>query len=54
MSVIAPISASPIPSVHPANQDEHQEFLDRFPGTNYGETFPSEIMAKISDDVTLT
>ena len=53
MSVIAPASALPVPSVHPTD-DKHQEFLDKFPSTNYGEKFPSEITAKIPDDVTLT
>ena len=36
MSVIAPICALPVPSVHPSD-DEHQEFLDEFPRTNYGD-----------------
>ena len=53
MSVIAPISASSVPSVHPSDA-EHQEIPDKFPGTNYGEEFPSEIMVKIPDDVTQT
>ena len=52
-SVIAPIHASPIPSVHPSN-DEHQEFLDEFPGTKFGDKTLSENMVKFSDDVTLT
>ena len=39
MSVIAPVRASPIPSILPYN-DEHQEFLDGFPGTKYGERKP--------------
>ena len=34
-SVVAPICASPTPSVHPFD-DEHQEFLDEFPGTKNG------------------
>ena len=51
MSVIAPISALPILSVHLTNR---QEFPDKFPGTNYGENLPSEIMAKFLDDITLT
>ena len=53
MSVIAPVHASPIPSVHPSD-DECQEFPEKFPGTNYGEKKPSKIMAKIPDDITLT
>ena len=53
MSVIAPICALPIPSVH-LTDDECQEFLNKFPGSNYGEKTLSEIMAKIPDDVTLT
>ena len=53
MSVIAPISVSLIKSVSPTD-DKHQEFLDEFPGTNYGEKNPSDIMAKIPDNITLT
>ena len=53
MSVTAPISASSIPSIHPSD-DECQEIPDEFLGTNYGEKFPSEIMAKFPDNVTLT
>ena len=53
MSVIAPLHALPIPSVNPSN-DEHQEFLDGFPGTKYGEKNPSKIMVKFPDDITLT
>ena len=47
------ISALPIESVH-LSGEECQEFPDKFPGTNYGEKNPSEIMAKIPDNVTLT
>ena len=53
MSVITPIHASPVPSVLPYD-DKHQEFLDGFPGTNYGEKIPSEIMVKFPHDITLT
>ena len=53
MSVVAPICASSIPSVYPSD-NECQEILDEFPCTNYGEKFPSEIMVKLPDDVTLT
>ena len=53
MSVIAPIQASSIPSIH-VSDDKHQEILDKFPGTNDGEKFPYEITRKILDDVTLT
>ena len=53
MSVFAPVHASPIPSVLPYN-DECQEFLDGFPGTNYGEKNLSETMVKFPHDVTLT
>ena len=53
MSVIAPIHALSIPSVHPSN-DKCQEIPDEFPSTHYGETFPSEITVKIHDDITLT
>ena len=53
MSVIAPISASSILSVHPSD-DEHQEIPEEFPVTptpiKYGENF----LAKYPDDVTLT
>ena len=35
-SVIAPVCAPSVPSVQPYD-DEHQEFPERFPGTNYGE-----------------
>ena len=52
-SVIAAVCALSIPSIHPSD-DEHQEILDKFPGTNYGETSPSEIKAKFPDNVTLT
>ena len=53
MSVIAPIHASPILSIHPYD-DKHQEFPDGFSGTKYGEKNPSEIMVKFPHDVTLT
>ena len=53
MSVIAPIHASSIPSIHPSD-DEHQEILDKFPGTIYGEKTPSKFMAKPPDNITLT
>ena len=53
MSVIASVCALPILSVQPYN-DEHQEFPDKFPSTNYGEKNLSEITAKIPDNVTLT
>ena len=53
MSVIAPVHASSVPSVH-LSDDEHQEILDEFPGTNYGEKNPSKITLKIPDYVTLT
>ena len=52
-SVIAPIHALSIPSVH-LSDDECHEILDKVPSTNYGEKFPSRIMAKIPDNVTLT
>ena len=52
-SVIAPVCASPIPSVHPSD-DEHQEFLEEFLITKYGEKNPSKIMVQFPDDVTLT
>ena len=53
MSVIAPVHASPVPSVHPSD-DEHQEFMEEFPGTKYGEENSSEITVKFPDDITLT
>ena len=53
MSVIAPIQASSVPSILPSD-DDYQEILDEFPGTNYGEKNPSKIMAKIPNDITLT
>ena len=53
MSVIAPICASSIPSVHPSD-DEQQEILDEFPSTNYGEKFPAKLMAKFCNNVILT
>ena len=52
-SVFAPVHALPILSVLPYN-DKHQEFLDGFPGTMYGEKNPSEIMVKFPHDITLT
>ena len=52
-SVFAPVRVSPVPSVL-TYDDEHQEFSDGLPGTNYGEKNPSEIMVKFSHDVTLT
>ena len=45
-SVIAPIYALPIPSIHLSN-DEHHEIPDEFPSTNYGEKNLSEITAKV-------
>ena len=53
MSVVTPIHALSEPSVH-LSDDEHQEFPDEFPGNNYGEKTPSEIMVKIPDNITLT
>ena len=53
MSVIAPVHASPIPSIHHSN-DECQEFLDEFTGTNYGEKTLSKIMVKFPYNITLT
>ena len=52
-SVIAPIRASSIVSVH-LSDDEHQEIPAKLPGTNYREKYPVEITVKIPDDVTLT
>ena len=52
MSVIAPIHALPILSIHPYD-DEHQEFSDGFPDTKYGEKKPSENMVKFPHDVPL-
>ena len=51
-SVIAPISTSSVPSVH-LSHGKCQEIPEEFPGTNYGEKFLVEIMAKIPDDATL-
>ena len=51
MSVIAPVCTSPIPSVHPYD-NESQEIPDEFPGTKYGEKNPSEIMVKLPDNIT--
>ena len=53
MSVIAPIHALPILSVHPSD-DKHQEIPDEFPSTSYGEKNRSKTMVKIPDDITLT
>ena len=53
MSVFAPVCALPVLSIHPYD-DEHQEFLDGFPGTEYGEKKASKIMVKFSHNVTLT
>ena len=53
ISVIAPVYASSILSNHPSN-DKHQEILDKFPSTNYGEKNTSKITAKISNEITLT
>ena len=52
-SVIRPISAPSVLSVHPSD-DKDQEILDEFPSTNYGEKYPAEIMAIMPDNVTLT
>ena len=49
-SVIAPIHALTVPSIHPSihpSDDECQEIPDKFPITNYGETILSNIVAKI-------
>ena len=43
----------PFTSVNPYD-DEHQEFLDGVPSTEYGEKNPSEIMVNFPHDVTLT
>ena len=53
MSVVAPMQASPVLSVH-LSDNNCQEFPDEFPGNNYGKKNPSEIMAKIPDNITLT
>ena len=52
-TVIAPISASSIPSINQSD-DECQEIQDKFPSSNHGEKFPVEITAKIPDDISLT
>ena len=52
-SVNPPVHALPILSILPYDE-EHQEFPDGFPGTNYGEKNPSEIMVKFPHDITLT
>ena len=36
MSIVAPICALSVPSVHPSI-DKSQEILDKFPSTKYGE-----------------
>ena len=53
MSVIAPICASSVLSIHPSD-NEDQEILDEIPGSNCGEKFLSKITLKLPDDVTLT
>ena len=53
MSVIAPIHALPIPSVHPSD-DKHQEILDKFHSTKYVEKSLSKVMAKFPSNITLT
>ena len=52
-SVFTPICALPVPSILPYD-NEHQEFPDGFPGTNYGEKNLSEIMVRFPHDITLT
>ena len=52
-SVITPISASSVPSIHPSG-NECKEILDEIPGTTYGEKFPSKITMKVPDNKTLT
>ena len=51
-SVIAPIHASSVPSIH-LSDDEYQKILSKFPSTNHGENIPDEIMSIIPEDVTL-
>ena len=46
--VNTPIHALSILSIHPSDI-KHQEIPDEFPGTNYGEKFLPEIMAKIEN-----
>ena len=53
MSVVAPIRASPIPSVL-LYDHECLEFLDGFPGTKYGKKNSSAITVKFPHNVTLT
>ena len=53
MSIIAPVHALSVLSVH-LSEDEHQEFLDKFPSTYYGEKNPSKIIAKVPTGITLT
>ena len=48
-SVIAPVSASSVPSVV-----KYQEIQKEFPVSNYGEKLLAEIAAKTWDDITLT
>ena len=45
-SAVAPICASPIPSIQPS-VDKHQEFLNEFPGTKYGGENPIPNNSKI-------
>ena len=52
-SVIAPLSALSIPSVHPSDV-ELQEIPSKIPITNYGEKYLVEITAKIFNNITLT
>ena len=52
-SIIAPICASSILFVHPSD-NECQEILEEFYGTNYREKDLAEIVAKIPDNVALT
>ena len=52
ITVIAPIHASPNPSIHPSD-NEHQESPDEFPSTKYGEFNLSESTVKFPHDVTL-
>ena len=51
--VCAPIHALPVLSLH-RYDDECQEFLDGFPGNEYGERSLSKIMVKFPHNVTLT
>ena len=52
-SVVAPVRALPVPSVHPCD-DACQEFPDGFPGTKYGEKNLSKITVKLPHIITLT